>query len=489
MNRKQGYLLFVIALAMAATDVQLHAQGADGIRWHLTPNPNSAMYPPYRDNMRAALTNNLSSYGSGDAAFRVLPSGTIISPAQATLRSFDASGFIPEAGFRYENQNQTFTLSQISWRFWSSDVSTDFTNGRLAASGNLSTNTFSITRIGTLYVNGKGGTDDVVYTFGSANLPVHKIEARGLGPFFDGSSPTAVAEIDAYVARHGSITLNAEIVIGGLARFTQSLIISSAALPPPTVSLGIAQAGSGFVLTYSSANAVSLIWTPNIGAPGLSGQASVFPTSTTTYTVVGVGQNGVHSAPASVTAFVPPPSPALELTVNLSPTGDVAPTTKVMLGVSVVNRSSQGTGPVQVYWQQSTGGGFVDWIPDGFSMNIASGQRADSSFSWNVGNPDGFTYVFRARARTSDGRDWFSNETPSLRIVGAVPSPVLAIAVVRIEGPGRFQLQRTTTPAISASWQNIPTAIFTVGEGAQQSVILPQGSAATHEFFRAVMVQ
>ena len=82
--------------------------------------------------------------------------------------------------------------------------------------------------------------------------------------------------------------------------------------PAPTATLAVSQksitAGQGVTLTWTSANATSVVST-NFGAKAVSGTVTLFPTTTTNYKLVVSGAGGQATATAALTVnTVAPPS-------------------------------------------------------------------------------------------------------------------------------------------------------------------------------------
>jgi len=86
--------------------------------------------------------------------------------------------------------------------------------------------------------------------------------------------------------------------------------------PAPTITLRAAPAtidrGGSVTLNWEARNAASVSITPEIGNVALTGNRSVSPTSSVTYTATATGPGGSTSDVARVTVNVPPPPPEPE---------------------------------------------------------------------------------------------------------------------------------------------------------------------------------
>ena len=138
------------------------------IYWHTTTNPNGPNYPTGRTNMIIGLSTG-TTVGSGSSRFRPLLGGSVIHAGDLTITTYNLGGFQIEAGLVIRSQTK-FRLADTSYQLSSSDISTGKTLGELGFSGNFAANNYSITRIGTDWVDGiKGNGNDIEYTLEGPN--------------------------------------------------------------------------------------------------------------------------------------------------------------------------------------------------------------------------------------------------------------------------------------------------------------------------------
>lgn len=129
------------------------------------------------------------------------------------------------------------------------------------------------------------------------------------------------------------------------------------AASPPTVTLTATPStinlGQGATLTWTSANATSLTWN-GVGPVSLNGNAGVWPSATTTYTVTATGPGGTTSASATVTvtgsstpsSTTPPPSVTLTATPATIASGQS--TTLAWTSANATSVTWVGFGPVSL---------------------------------------------------------------------------------------------------------------------------------------------
>lgn len=337
------------------------------IDWHMTPNPNGALYAPaYRDNMMTGLrSGNRATIGTGPTMYTPLPDGAVVTSREITITPYNLDGFQPEAGL-YLTSPTKFSLSEISFEFESiADRSTGKPLGELGLRGSFATNNYSITREGWDWGpdNLPNTADDRFFTSGSGTIRVNGLRYRGISNWFEERTlaDTQQKLVDTYIASKQPYTIRATYTVANQGTVTSTLRVVPVTSPPPAPAFTIVPR-------------ITLVPSGSI-APGTQLRVTIDDVN-----------NGSGNYVGSVTNVVQ------------------------------VRRSFAGSNVVISDW--------ADWSAPGTSVtaNLATGEtKPVLSYVWNADGADGILYELRAVESDASGQH--ISGTVSVQVVSAQPSP------------------------------------------------------------------
>jgi len=295
--------------------------------------------------------------------------------------------------------------------------------------------------------------------------------------------------------------------------------------PPsnPTISFFTADrtsilVGESTVLRWSSANGTGAN-IPGVGSNlPASGQISVTPSITSSYSLTVFGTGGTSTAPTITIVVNPPPPPAvnLSLSAQLAVNGAILPVGGVVVHNVFTGSNLELKGEIRNIGTGSTAFtglwqyrlvqrivvndvpqwqvvmDWLDWVGDGIatsSIPLQPNTSHNTGYEWKPAGPGNLVYQFRLLVNTTDGKRFVSPETPAITVtVGAggasIPQAVVKLIPVLSAAPGVYDFQRSTNLVTWTTLQRIDT------RSGVPLVILPEGAfAGPFGFFRAVQIQ
>lgn len=496
----------------------------------LAPDINSGDRPSYRPNAMTGGEQN-ASVGVGSAAFTPLPETHVFNPSDIVTWQNPRPRL--EVGLVVISTQNPISLNRISYRITSSDVSSERPNGSIFFTGNLD-GTYATTRWGIPYGNDriKSTADDPQRLMsGSASQSfTGEIVYIGFAIFYN--TPTqADAEVVRRYIIEKNLTIRFEYFLDNVLIAQRTIQFAPSTIPPtPSITSFAADRtvltrGENTTLRWSSVNA-SAGTISGIGAVPATGITVITPTATTSYSLTVTGASGTATAPI-ITITVNPP---------IQPTANVSLLVQLAVGDRVLPRGSgdahavlsgsdlklageiRNIGQTHMafagFWQyrivrkitvngipqwqpiidiiRTDADGWIDWVGDGIaptSVPLLPNAAHNTGYAWHPIAWNDSVYQFRLRIRTSDARDFVSENTAAVTIsAGAggtsVPQAVVKLIPVLSGAPGVYDFQRSTNLVTWSTLQRIDT------RNGVPLVVLPENAfAGPVGFFRVMLAQ
>jgi len=261
-----------------------------------------------------------TAVGVGGAAFTPLPDSYIADPLDV-IGYQNARPRLEATVLVNANGGPQISLSRLSYRTSSSDVSTGYPRGTVAFEGSLD-GTYSTTRVGISFGSDriKGTSDDPArLTSGPASANVDQIPYLGFGLTFPASNAEQSEATRKYIVEK-NLTITFEYLLDGNVLASKTLrFAQSPVTPPPTANPAIISftaspasiiAGQSTVLNISTTNALTASISQDVGSVTVNGPVAVNPSVSTLYTLTIIGAGGstaTATVQVTVTPVTPPP--------------------------------------------------------------------------------------------------------------------------------------------------------------------------------------